>query len=216
MNLLVEAGKPILVFTLGYLLVHLMKKHSMATSTPMDFLIAVVLGDILAQPIMSDEPGKTLLYAGVFSLMHVAVSRAVLWRSARRVLAFTPTILVRKGRLDDRAPSRERMSLPHLLAELRVKGFPNLADVEYAILEETGNISVIPKADRRPMQPADLGLTPPYNGLPAVLVADGRIVETTLRSLVQTSHRRSSQQPFSQDGFQVRNFLHSNRQGRPK
>lgn len=176
-------GKTILVFGLGYLLIHLMRKHSMATSTPMDFLMTVVLGNILAQPIVNDRLDMTLLYAAVFVLWQIISSKLVLWEPARRILAFTSTILINKGRIDEAALKRERMSIPHLLTELRIKGYPNVADVEYAILEETGAISVIPKADKRPLEPADLGLKTAYTGLPVSVIVDGQIEEPGLHSL---------------------------------
>jgi len=78
---------------------------------------------------------------------------------------------------------RERVTIPHLLAELRVKGYPDITDVEYTILEETGEISVIPKADKRPLQPSDLGLRTTYQVFPNTLIVDGEIMDTTLNSL---------------------------------
>lgn len=75
------------------------------------------------------------------------------------------------------------MTIPHLLAELRIKGCPNIADVEYAILEETGDISIIPKADKRQVTPNDLGLHAIYEGFPNTLVIDGEIMDTTLNLL---------------------------------
>lgn len=183
MSVLLMLGKLFLVFGIGYFLVHQMKKHSMATSTPIDFLMTVVLGNILAQPIVSNRPGMTVLYAVIFVLMQIIASKLILWRPFRRILAFTPTILVNKGRIDEAALVRERVSIPHLLAELRVKGYSNVADVEYAILEETGGISVIPKAEKRPLQPADLGMRLPYEGLPATVILDGKIADAGLRFL---------------------------------
>lgn len=183
MNILVLIGKPILIFIIGYLFIRLMKKHSMGTTTPFDFLITVMLGTILAEPIVSTRLETAFLYAAAFITMHIFMSKLVLWRPARRLLTFKPTILVRKGWIDEQALARERINISHLLAELRVKGYPNIADVEYAILEETGDISVIPKADKRPLEPADLGLQPPYTGLSSALILDGQIMESYLQSL---------------------------------
>lgn len=177
------AGKPIVIFLLGYLFIHLMKKHSVGTTTPVDFLIAVVLGNILAQPIVSDQLSQTIFYGTMFVLMQIILSKLILWRPARRKLAFKPTVLINKGNIDEIALSRERVTISHLLAELRIKGYPNIADVEYAILEETGGISVIPKADKRPLQPSDLQLQTTYQGYPNNLIVDGEIIDTTLSTL---------------------------------
>lgn len=183
MNVLILIGKPILIFIIGYLFVRLMKKHSMGTTTPFDFLITVMLGTILAEPIVNKRMEIAFLYATVFTLMHIFMSKLVLWQPARRILTFKPTILISKGWIDEPALARERITISHLLAELRVKGYPNIADVEYAILEETGDISVIPKADKRPLEPADLAMQPSNTGLITALVMDGQIMQTNLENL---------------------------------
>ncbi len=66
------------------------------------------------------------------------------------------------------------------MSEMRMAGYPSPDDVSYAFLEETGHISVIPKPDKRPLQPVDLSLTPPDEGLPVALVADGEIRKNKL------------------------------------
>ncbi|MFZ5645503.1 MAG: DUF421 domain-containing protein [Bacillota bacterium] len=75
---------------------------------------------------------------------------------------------------------REHITISHLLAELRLAGYTSLNDVQYAILEETGQISVIPKPDKRPLQPSDLAMTPTDEGLPITLVIDGEIIDRNL------------------------------------
>jgi uncharacterized membrane protein YcaP (DUF421 family) len=66
-----------------------------------------------------------------------------------------------------------RYNLSDLLEQLRVKNTPNIADIEYAILETNGQLSIIPKAVKRPVNPEDLNLNPPYEGLPITLIMDG-------------------------------------------
>lgn len=71
-------GKPILIFAVGYLYIRWMKKHSMGATTPFDFLITVLLGTILAEPLVSGRMELAVLYAGLIVLLHILSSKLVL------------------------------------------------------------------------------------------------------------------------------------------
>jgi uncharacterized membrane protein YcaP (DUF421 family) len=169
-------AKPVLLFIFGYTLIHIMGKHHIGNTTLLDFLVAIVLGNILAQPILSDNVGPTFIYGGLLVATYLAFSRLILVNPLRKLLTFKPTMLVVNGVIDMKALKRERITMPHLLAEFRLAGYPSLDDVHYAILEETGRISVIPKADKRPVQPSDFSMTPADEGMPVTLVVDGEII----------------------------------------
>ena len=72
------------------------------------------------------------------------------------------------------------MNINDLLEQLRVAGYPDIAEVNYAILETNGDLSVIPKALYRPVQLIDLGLTHIESELPLSLIIDGRVVYKNL------------------------------------
>jgi uncharacterized membrane protein YcaP (DUF421 family) len=61
-NIIGVLGKSMLIFGIGYLFIHLMKKHSMEATTPFDFLITVLLGTILAEPLVSERMELAVLY----------------------------------------------------------------------------------------------------------------------------------------------------------
>ena len=168
--------KPILIFSFGYTLIRIMGKHHIGNMTPLDFLVAVVLGNILAQPIVEDQLSLTFVYGGLFVAVYAAVARLILVNPLRKLLTFKPTMLIVNGVIDMEAMKKENITVPHLLAELRVAGYSSPDDVQYAILEETGQISVIPKPDKRPLQHSDLSMTPVDEGLPVTLVVDGGII----------------------------------------
>jgi len=68
-----------------------------------------------------------------------------------------------------------------LLEQLRIKNIPNIADVEFAILETNGQLSIIPKSQKRPISPQDLNISTQYEGLPLDLIIDGNINYDNLR-----------------------------------
>lgn len=180
MEIVTLVVKPALIFIFGYILIHIMGKHHIGNTTPLDFLVAIVLGNILVQPIVADEVSVTFVYGGVFVAVYIIFSRLILFNPLRKLLTFKSSILVVNGIIDMEAMKKDRITVPHLLAELRMAGYSSLDGVRYAILEETGRISVIPKADKRPLQPSDLSMTPVDEGLPVNLIVDGEIINENL------------------------------------
>ncbi|MFA6172034.1 MAG: YetF domain-containing protein, partial [Patescibacteria group bacterium] len=115
--------KPVLIFFFGYTLIRIMGKHHIGNMTPLDFLVAVVLGNILVQPIVADKIGLTFVYGGLFVATYAIVARLILVNPRRKLLTFKPAMLVANGVIDMEAMKRERITVPHLLAELRVAGY---------------------------------------------------------------------------------------------
>jgi len=114
-------------------------------------------------------------------LMEVALSYITLKNlKARRVIEGTPSIIIEKGRFLDKEMSRLRYNVDDMISQMREQGVSNIEDVEYAILETNGKLSIILKSSKRPLVPEDLGLQPPYEGLPLPLVSDGNLLSENL------------------------------------
>jgi len=103
-------------------------------------------------------------------------------RKLRKIISGSPTILISKGQILEKELERLRYNIDDLMEELRTNGYPNITDIEYAIIESNGNLSVIPKSNKRPITPEDLNLSKSYEGLPQLLITDGIINEQVLSS----------------------------------
>jgi uncharacterized membrane protein YcaP (DUF421 family) len=109
----------------------------------------------------------------------------------RELVEGTPSVLVAHGRLQEGQLRRLRYNLSDLMAEMRAKNISSLSDVEFAVLETTGKLSIIPRAGARPVTPDDLArlqVAPvdpvqalPTPELPATVVLDGQVDEDALR-----------------------------------
>ena len=93
-------------------------------------------------------------------------------------VAGKPSVVIAHGRIVEKELWSLRYNLDELLSQLRQKDA-----YDFAILEPTGKLSVIPKAEKRPVQPADLGLSPARSGLPVNLIVDGVVDDEMLREL---------------------------------
>jgi len=101
--------------------------------------------------------------------------------TVRILLTGIPSIIIRGGEIIESEMRRVRYNLSDLMLQLRLKGVSDIADVEVAILETNGELSVILKSQRRPLVPADLGIETEYEGLPLILIVDGVANEFNLR-----------------------------------
>ena len=101
----------------------------------------------------------------------------------RKIMSGQPAILIYRGKIDEKALKRESITINELQERLRVDNIFNLGDVEYAILETNGELTVIPKPEKRALTPQDMNITPEYEGIPYDLVVEGKIMHENLKVL---------------------------------
>jgi len=101
----------------------------------------------------------------------------------RRIICGKPSILIYKGKIDEKIMRKEKITINELQERLREKDVFNLGDVEYAILETSGQLTVIQKSSKRNLIPEDLKINPKYEGIPYDLVIDGKVMESNLKKI---------------------------------
>lgn len=174
---------PIAIFVLFWVSLRFMGKRAVSELSTFDLAIVVLLGNALTEPISN----KGLLPSFLLTLILVGAHSLLDFLSynnrVRKHVIGNTLELIHHGKIKEDNLKKARMTIPQLLGELRVKGYVSPQSIEFAFLEEMGQISVIPKSDHRPIRPSDLNLTPPYAGIPATLVLDGEIQDNVLRQL---------------------------------
>lgn len=99
-----------------------------------------------------------------------------------KILRGEPTILIQNGRLLEEAMHKvPNFTIDDLLMGLRNKDVFDLSQVEFAVLELDGSLSVVKKSQHRPATPSDLGVATGYEGLPVELVYDGQVIDKNLK-----------------------------------
>lgn len=102
---------------------------------------------------------------------------------ARGIICGKPNIVIENGRIVEEELRRLRININDLLEQMRAKNYFNVADVEFAIIETNGHLSIIPKSQKRGVQTADLGLETQYERLPITLIVDGKVNYHNLRKI---------------------------------
>ncbi|AST56884.1 membrane protein [Thermoanaerobacterium thermosaccharolyticum] len=161
-----------------------MGKQQIGQLQPYELVVAIMIADLVAVPMQNK--GIPLL-TGIIPIFTLLISQLFLSYISmkslrgREMICGKPTVLIDKGKILTKELQKERYNINDLLEELRVMGYPNIADVEYAILETNGCLSVIPKVDKRPVTPNDLNIKPQYEGLPLPIIIDGNIIHQNMK-----------------------------------
>lgn len=160
-ELLLTAGRAVLVYAVMLAVIRLLGKRTIGNFSAFDLLVALMLGEIVDEIIYGDV-SLAQGFVAIFTL--AAVEYANSWISysnatANRLLEGEPTPLVVDGRLQPEGMRKERMHERDVLAELRLAGIEELEKVKRATLETDGEVSVIRQPSAEPVEKADLKKT---------------------------------------------------------
>lgn len=157
-DLLQTALRATLVYYFLLLVVRILGKRSIGAISAFDLVVALMLGEMVDSIIFGDVP----LAKGLLALCVVAVWHFVTeWGSARsqridRLTAGEPALVIDKGRIQHKVLAHERLNEAELLAQMRLQGIDNVAEVEAGRVETNGHISFIHTEAARPAQKGDL------------------------------------------------------------
>lgn len=178
--------RTIILYLLVVLVIRIMGKHQIGQLQPFELVITIMISELAAVPMQDTDIPLLHGIIPILTLLFIQINLSLLSlksETARRIICGGPSVLIEKGRINQRELTRLRYNITDLLEQLRLKDMPNIADVEYAILETSGKLSIIPKSQKRPVNPEDLQLNVPYEGLPVTLIVDGVLKEKNLSRL---------------------------------
>lgn len=176
--------RTLILYVLVVLVMRLMGKRQMGELQPFELVITIMISELAAVPMQNT--GVPLINGIIPILTLLFLQTLITFGSLKsdfikRLVCGSPTILIAKGRILEDALRKTQYSLNDLMEQLRIKGFFNIHDIEYAILETDGDISVIPKSQKRYVTPADLGIPTKYEGIPISVIVDGKIKVESLK-----------------------------------
>lgn len=176
----------IILYILVLITMRLMGKREIGQLQPFELAIAIMIADVAAVP-MADI--GIPLSSGIVPILALLVMHLLLslinlksiW--ARGIICGKPSILIYRGKIDEKKLKKERFTINELEERLRGNNVASIGDVEYAILETSGQITVIQKPEKRNTMPQDFNITPEYEGIPYDLVVDGKIMCENLKTI---------------------------------
>ena len=162
----------------------LMGKRQIGELEPSELVLTMMLSDLATVPMQ--DFGIPLL-AGVIPILTLLSLSMLMSQLSLQSLRFrhlvcgTPSVLIREGVIQQGVMRKNRYTLDELLEELREQGYSDLSEVKYAILENSGKLSILPWTRHAPITPAQLGIKVEEDAvLPCVLISDGTVLRTHL------------------------------------
>lgn len=178
--------RTIILYTVVLIVMRFMGKREIGQLQPFELAISIMIADLATIPMA--ETGIPISNGIIpilgLLVMHLLISLLNLKSlKMREWICGKPRILVYRGRIDEKALKKERFTVNELEERLRGNNVFNVGDVEYAILETSGQITVIEKSNKRNTKPEDFNIMPEYEGISYDLVIDGKIMKKNLEKL---------------------------------
>lgn len=168
-----------IIYVFVIIAVRLMGKRQVGELKPHELVITILLSAIAVIPL--EENSMPLANCLVPILLFISleiitsvISMKSLW--FRNLLQGRPIFIIRKGRLDQKKLKEMRFTVDDVVDALRQKDIFDLSEVEDAVIETNGSISVLPKAKYKPLTPDDMNIEVKEKGMPVTIVMDGKPV----------------------------------------
>lgn len=184
--MLITFFRSIVLYIIVLIVMRLMGKREISQMQPFELAISIMIADLASIPMT--EVGIPI-FNGIIPILGLLVMHLIISiiniksLNLRQIICGKPSILVYRGKIDEKVLKKERFTINELQERLRRNNIFNLGDVEYAILETTGEVTVIQKPEKRGTIPEDFNIVPEYEGIPYDLVIDGKVINKNLQKL---------------------------------
>ncbi|MCD7797390.1 MAG: DUF421 domain-containing protein [Clostridiales bacterium] len=156
-----------------------MGKRQIGELKPHELVITILLSAVAVIPLEENSmpPANCLVPIILFISLEILVSTLSMKSlKFRNLIQGKPTFIIRKGKLDQKKLRELRFTIDDIVDALRQKDIFDLSEVEDAVIETNGSISVLPKAEYKPLTPSDVGISVEEKGMPITIVMDGKPV----------------------------------------
>lgn len=161
----------------------LLGKKQISEISFFEYVSGITIGSIAGEVIMGLERniGHGVLAIVIFAVITLLVDYIALKsQKFRKLVEGTKTVVIKDGKVMEDNLKKEKYSISELESLLRQKNVFNLADVEFALLEPKGNISVLLKKENRPLTPKDINLQTTSEKVPQTVIMDGTIMNDAM------------------------------------
>ena len=178
--------RAIILYIIVLVVMRFMGKREIGQLQPFELAISIMIADLATIPMAAPGIPITNGIIPILGLlvMHLTISVINLKSiRAREIICGKPSILIYRGRIQEQNMKKERFTINELEERLRGNNVFNIGDVEYAILETSGQVTVIQKPNKRTTIPEDFNIMPDYEGISYDLVVDGIVMKENLEKL---------------------------------
>lgn len=174
-----------LIYIVIVIAVRIMGKRQIGELQPSELVITILISELGSIPIQDVNQPLLSGILPIFTLAAIELGVSVITLKSAKMRYFIygkPIILVYRGKIDQREMTKARVSVDDLIEAMRTSGIMKIDDIDYAILETNGNMSIIPKAEKQPVTPSDLKITPEEQDMPDIIIIDGRVMKNNMKA----------------------------------
>lgn len=172
-----------------FLITKLIGRKQVSQLTLFDYVIGISIGNFAAEMTINIDSKEIngIIAVVEFGLIAYLVSFLTMKSmTLRRIFTGPPTALIEKGEILYKNLKKVHFDINDLLQELRIGGYFDINDVEYAMMEANGQVSILPKKDYQPVTLKDMNLLEKNDGLVANIIIDSKLMETNLKNTNKT------------------------------
>lgn len=184
--MLLSYVRTILLYLVLIFVIRMMGKRQVGEMEPAEFVVTMLVANLASIPM---QDGAIPLFSGLVPILTVLGMELVIsWLTVksvamRKLFCGKPVILVENGRICEDNLRSTRITMDELTGHLRQKDVLMISDVQYAILETNGELSVFPFPEKMPASAADAGIRVKAQKLPVTVISDGILLEENLKAL---------------------------------
>jgi uncharacterized membrane protein YcaP (DUF421 family) len=176
--------RTIILYLLVVIIMRIMGKRQIGELQPFELVIAIMLSELAAVPMQ--DTGIPLINGviPILTLMSLQILISLLTLKSqffRKIICGLPCTLIQNGTVNEKELLKQLLNLDDLMEDLRMAGYLNISDIEYAILENSGKLSIIPKFTKGPVTKEDMKLKGTEEKLPIGIILDGKLNEKNLQ-----------------------------------
>lgn len=177
--------RSVIAFLWLFLLTRFVGRKQVSQLTFTEYVVGITIGSIAAQA--SIDPQNRFLDGvvgvAVWAFASVLLSYMQLKsRAARKFIEGEPIVVIARGQIQEQGLRRARLSTSELMELLRQRNVFDLSQVDWALLETDGQLTVLKKPEHEPLTPKTAGIPTPSRSFPYVVVADGQLLPNSLRA----------------------------------
>lgn len=176
--------RTLIVYFALLLTMRLLGKRQLGEMELSEFVLAALIADLAAHPLQ--DIGIPMINGLLPILVLYCCEVIIAWGSLksvrmRSVLFGKPSILIEKGKINQREMKKNRFTVDELMEQLRSQSCTDISTVEYAILETGGKLSLLLYPSKKPPSAELMGIQPDDSGLPVIIVSNGRVIGSNLK-----------------------------------
>ncbi len=173
------------LYLLVILVMRIMGKREIGQLQPYELAITLIISELVTLPM---EDTSVPLISGIIPVFTITITQVALSYFTTKsqwlqdFISGKYTIVIENGKMIQKNMLKQKYNITELLEQLRINGVVKVDDVQYAILETSGQLSVILKASKQPVTAEQMLVMTEYEGLPINIILDGKVVKENLES----------------------------------